>query len=167
MTQTARPKIQISLTNLDKSIEVVAAILLMIIWILPLSTYPDLPEIIPIHYNGLGKADEFGHKGNIFLGPSLALICYIGIMLLVRKPHIFNYPKTITNENALKNYTLATRLIRVVKLTIVVVFTLVVLTTLQKATGTIDDLGAWLFPVSLGVMFISIAYFLLKIIKTN
>ena len=33
--------------------------------------YPNLPEIIPTHFNIKGEADGFGGKGSIYVGPSI------------------------------------------------------------------------------------------------
>jgi hypothetical protein len=46
--------------------------------------------------------------------------------VLNRFPHIFNYTTTITEENALREYTRATRLVRYLKLTMVLILGIVV-----------------------------------------
>ena len=76
-------------------------------------------------------------------------------------PHVFNYQSEITDENALHQYTNATRLIRFLKLTIVIIFGLIVFRTIQNVSGNADGLGTWFLPLTLGMIFIPIIYFLM------
>ncbi|WP_378186990.1 DUF1648 domain-containing protein [Aquimarina sp. W85] len=165
MTEKQNLKLLVPSKNIDKILEILSLLVLLIIWVVPLIFYIDLPETIPIHYNSAGKVDEFGHKRNIFLGPSLALLLYIGVMLLSKKLHLFNKTPTYEKKDVLKDYTIAIRLIRVIQLIVEVVLALVVLRTLQSAMGVFKDLGVWFLPVVLGLLFITLAYFLIKSIK--
>jgi uncharacterized membrane protein len=162
-----RPKIKLNLTTTDKLIELAGWLGLIAIWILTVSNYEALPETIPIHYNAAGEADAFGDKWTILTLPVIALILFVGMTILNRYPHIFNYPITITQENALKNYTLATRLIRFLKLVIVIVFGLIVIKTIQTANGNANGLGTWFLPVSIGLFLIPMVYYVTKTIKKN
>ena len=162
-----RPKIKLELTQTDKEIEFIGWILLIGIWILAITSFSDLPDSIPTHYNGTGEADAFGEKTNIFVLPIIGTILFIGMTLLNKNPHIFNYPKSITNENALNQYSNATRMIRVLKLVIVLVFGLILVRTLQNTNGNADGLGTWFLPLTIGLFIIPTLYFLIKSMKIN
>jgi len=82
--------------------------------------------------------------------------------ILNKYPHVFNYQSEITDENALHQYTNATRLIRFLKLTIVIIFGLIVFRTIQNVSGNADGLGTWFLPLTLGMIFIPIIYFLIS-----
>ena len=110
-----RPKIKLNLSKSDKVIEITSWALLIGIWVLAILNFSDLPETIPTHYNGAGEADGFGEKTNIFVLPVIGTILFIGMTILNNYPHIFNYPSTITNENAYNQYSNATRMIRILK----------------------------------------------------
>ncbi len=157
-----RPKLKLNLTTTDKVIELFGWICLIGIWILTSSNYYSLPETIPIHYNGTGEADGFGKKWNILTLPIVSSTLFIGLTILNKYPHVFNYPSTITQENALRQYTNATRLIRFLKLVIVIIFGLIVFKTIQNANGNADGLGAWFLPLTFGLMFIPMIYYLIK-----
>ncbi len=135
---STRPKIKIKLTSFDKVIELLAWIAVLGIWIITLSNYMALPKTIPIHYNLHGEADGFGNKANILLLPIIATLMFIGMTILNKYPHIFNYPGTITEQNALRKYTNATRLLRIVKLITVIIFGLIVLKIIQDVGGDIS-----------------------------
>ncbi len=120
--------------------------------------YNSLPETIPTHFNIQGQVDGYGGKGSVFILPALAILMYTGLSILNRFPHIFNYPVAITSENALRQYTLATRLIRIIKTSVMVVFSLIlILTTRQNLFGIHSGL---LIPVILILMFAPIVYYL-------
>ncbi|MEZ7901419.1 MAG: DUF1648 domain-containing protein [Flavobacteriales bacterium] len=160
-----RPKIKLNLSKSDKVIEITSWALLIGIWVLAILNFSDLPETIPTHYNGAGEADGFGEKTNIFVLPVIGTILFIGMTILNNYPHIFNYPSTITNENAYNQYSNATRMIRILKLVIVLVFGLILFNTLQNANGNTDGLGNWFLPLTIGLFTIPTLYFLIKSMK--
>ena len=162
-----RPKIEPSLTTTDKMIEFLGWIALVGIWMLALFNYSALPETIPIHYNAAGEADGFGNKSHVLTLPIIATVLFMGLTFLNKFPHKFNYPTKTTTENALHQYTNATRMIRILKLVIVVVFGLIVLKTIQNVNGNADGLGTWFLPLVLGLIFIPTAYYLTKSIRTK
>jgi hypothetical protein len=75
----------------------------------------------------------------------IGTILFIGLTVLNQYPHIFNYPTKITAGNAYKQFKIATRLIRYMKLAMTFIFTLIVFGTLQNAAGKSDGLGIWFF----------------------
>ena len=160
-----RPKIKLQLNQTDKILEVLGWVSVVGIWALTLTNYSILPEIIPIHFNGAGKADGFGNKTHIFVLPIISTLLFIGLTTLNKHPHIFNYPSQITKENAVDQYTNATRMIRVLKLVIVVLFGLIVFRKIQIVNGHADGLGTWFLPLTMGMIFIPMLYFLIKSLK--
>ena len=157
-----RPRIKLELRTSDKIIEGLGWLSVFGIWILTLLHYFEFPEIIPIHFNGRGKADGFGGKSNLLSLPIISTALFFGLTILNKKPHLFNYPSAITEENALQQYTNATRMLRALKLVIVVIFGLIVLRTIQNVNGTADGLGTWFLPVIMAMIFIPIIYYLIK-----
>ncbi|QWX83017.1 DUF1648 domain-containing protein [Cellulophaga sp. HaHaR_3_176] len=162
-----KPKIKLDLANTDKVIEITGWTLLVGTWLLAILSFSDLPESIPTHFNAAGKADGFGGKNTIFVLPFIGTILFFGMTMLNKNPHIFNYPKTITNENALSQYANATRMIRVLKLIIAFVFGLILVMTLQHTNGNTDGLGVWFLPLTISLFIIPTLYFFIKAMKIN
>jgi uncharacterized membrane protein len=133
-----RPRLNLELTQADQSVEIIAWLLIFAIWGLTILNYPNLPDTIPTHYNGAGVADGFGDKWMILTLPLLATVLFVGLTILNKFPHIFNYPTEITADNALRQYTNATRLIRYLKVIIVVIFGLITFQTIRHANGQMD-----------------------------
>ena len=147
-------------TTTDIIIEIHGLILLTILWLLVIFKYANLADVIPIHYNAAGEADKFGGKNTIFILPVVATILFIGLTVLNKFPHIFNYIREITNENAYFQYTCATRLLRYMKFNIVAIISWITLST----TGDANNLGGWFLPVAIGLIIIPLVYYGIKVL---
>jgi uncharacterized membrane protein len=167
MSLEGRPKLKVQLTTTDKLLELFGWGVLLALWVWTGTSYSNLPDTIPTHFNAAGEADDYGRKASIFGLPVVASLLYIGLTLLNRVPHIFNFPTPVTQENALIQYTNATRMIRSLKLILVVVFGGISFQTIQQANGETDGLGVWFLPVTLGLIFLPLIYFVIKSFQTK
>lgn len=159
-----RPKLKLQLSITDNIVTILSLLVLVSMWFFVVYTYQSLPEIIPTHFNAAGKADSFGNKTNYFFLPVLATILYFGLSFLNRYPHIFNYLNKITEQNARHQYTVATRMLRYLNLTILIVFSTIMLFTYQSATGQKNGPGPFFLificcilfiPLTVGIIFLS------------
>ena len=157
---TERPKITLELTKTDKIIEISGFLTLAILWLLVAYNYADMPAIIPTHYNALGEADGFGNNKSIFSLPVVATVLFVGMTFLNKHPHIFNYSTSITIENAPQQYANATKMIRFMKLSIVLIFSILTFKTMQSGV-----LGIWFLPTILALTLIPTAFFVVKSLK--
>jgi uncharacterized membrane protein len=123
-------------------------------WALTLYTIFKLPTTIPIHFNSSGQADNYGNKLTLLILPILATVIYFGLTQLNKYPHIFNYMTKITEDNAQKQYTIATRMLRFLKLSILVIFSLIILFTYLTTIGVTNGLGSWFLPLTFGLLLI-------------
>lgn len=161
-----RPKISLEMNLTDQMVEAFGWILLIGLWIFTTYVFIDLPEQIPIHFDILGEPDDYGEKYNLLLLPILGTILQIGLSVLIRFPHLFNYPMNITEENATRQYTLAIRLIRYMKISILLIFLLIVFETYKGFGGDEVKLGIWSIFIILFLVFIPIVFYLLKSTKS-
>lgn len=161
------PKLKVIPTATDHLLDLLGWIILVTTWALAIFNYEKLPNIIPTHYNGSGQIDGHGEKWLILTLPLVATILYIGMTVLSKFPQAFNYPSKITKENALIQYTSATRLIRYLKLIIVIIFGLITFQTIRVANGQIENLGIWFLPLMIGLINIPLIYFVIKSLKAK
>ena len=157
-----RPKITLKLTKVDTVLEGLCLIILTLLWTGTIAGFSKLPGQIPSHFNAAGEADDFSNKSTIFILPMVATILYLGMTIINRYPHIYNYPATVTSENARRLYTSATRLIRTLKLGLVIIFSGIVLLTYKSVFTEGDGLGTWFLPAALTLMFVPTLIYLLK-----
>jgi len=122
--------------------------------------YRRLPAVIPSHFNAAGMPDDYSGKSTILALPGSALFVYLLLTLIAMVPHQFNFSVKITPENALKQYTMAIRLIRFLKLAIILIFFYITVAIAGQASGSGAGLGQWFMPVSLGAVFIPLIYYL-------
>ena len=167
MTPEERPKLKIQLSPMDQVLELLGWGVLLALWVWTGTSYSSLPDTIPTHFNAAGEADGFGRKASIVGLPLIATLLYIGLTLLNRVPHIFNFPTPVTPDNALRQYTNATRMIRYLKLILVLVFAGISFQTIQQANGTGEGLGLWFLPLTLVLIFVPLIYFVSKSFQTK
>ncbi|GEO12265.1 DUF1648 domain-containing protein [Segetibacter aerophilus] len=156
----AKPKIKIELTIVDKILENVSLSILVLLWVGTIIFFSKLPEQIPSHYNAAGLADDFSGKTHIFILPIIATVIYVGMTILNKHPHIYNYPAIVTQENAARLYTSAAKLLRVLKMAVIIIFSGIVFMTYQTALTNGEGLGAWFLPLAVGLMILPNIFYL-------
>ena len=144
--KTNRPKIKVPYEALDIIIDLISATLLILLIIYTLISYSDLPEIIPSHFNAKGEVDGYNSKNLIWLLPIIGIVSFMGLFILNKYPHIHNYMVNITEDNALKNYRLSTRIVRFTNLFVIIIFVIVNYTIIASAQSKTINLGEWFVP---------------------
>lgn len=151
ISKSERPKFQIPLQPMDYILEVLAILGLIFLFGSSAFYYDQLPEQIPIHFGPSGAPDGYGSKTALWLLPVIGLLIYSFMTVINRRPEGFNYLVKITPENAERQYTMATRMIRRLKAFVVLLFAYLVWRTIHIANGEAESLQGWLLPVVLVV----------------
>ena len=159
MATESRPKVRLDPSQADWILEGLALTGLLMLVLLPTAYYGELPDIIPQHFNARGDVDDWGPKSVLWLLPAVGLGLYLLLTLINRWPHIFNYPVKITPENAARQYQLATRLIRVLKAVIMLVFSYLCWGIIQSALAEKSSLGPAFLWITLGLVFGTIGWY--------
>ncbi|HSF88019.1 MAG TPA: DUF1648 domain-containing protein [Saprospiraceae bacterium] len=160
-----RPRLQIPLTAPDRIIEAAGWVCLAALWAMTLYAYGNLPETIPTHFGVGGEVDDYGSKMTLFFLPVIGTILFIGLTVLNNYPHIFNYPADITPENALSQYTNATRMIRMIKFSITFISLVIVYMIYNAVITGSGRLGSAFVPILVVVLVIPLAYFTIRAIR--
>jgi uncharacterized membrane protein len=160
--ESVRPRIKLKRTSIDWVLEFVAFAFLLILIILPLAYFKTLPETIPVHFNAAGQPDDYGSRSSLWFLPLTGAFMYLMFTILEGFPQIYNYPVQITPENAVIQYKLATRLMRILKTIILLTFSIISFQTIKTATGGTTGLGKAFFPVFLLLTFVPIIIYLVQ-----
>ena len=147
-----RPRVKIPLTNIDWLTEIVGAVFFILMIVYPWHYFDQLPETIPIHYDGTGNPNGFGSKNELWNLVLVGSVLYLGITILNFFPHWFNYMTTITKENAAEQYRLSIIFMRRIKVLITIMFFEITYGTVQIALFNKESINAWFLPVSLIVL---------------
>ena len=163
----SRPEIKIRLLNVDYTLEILAVLAGLVMIVLSLFYYYKLPDVIPSHFNLSGKPDAYSQKWHIFILPFIGILLYTFLSILNKYPHKFNFPVIITNQNAEKQYSMACRMIRVLKMLVLMLFLYLTITTIAISMGKSEVLGYHFLPIFLILLFGYIFYYIRQSIKNK
>ena len=117
-----RPRIKIEPDRTDKIIRVITLVTVAVIIVFSIWLFYNSPEMVPGHFDMQGDITRYDHKVTLFIMPAIALLVVSGLSILLRYPHIFNYPQSITAQNAAAMYKKGVKLLRWLALGIALLF---------------------------------------------
>lgn len=161
----SRPRLKIEPTSTDKTLETITWVLLVLFWAFTIYTYTAMPDTVPTHFNAAGEVDKTGSKSSVWILPVIATLTVLLLKLLSRYPHYFNYPITITEQNAAFQYTNALRLFRVLNLTIVIAFFSIAAMTFAVSQGWVNRAGLAFVLLLLLLPLVPVVYFVMRMVK--
>ena len=156
-----QPVIKPEMGPVDLLLEVISIILLLGFFGYTFYYFRKLPDTIPTHFNAAGTPDDYSGKESFWVLPGIGLFIYLLMTLIALIPHRFNFAVKITPENAMKQYTLALRFIRLLKLLILALFFYISISTVRSALHLADGMGLWFIPVTLAGFFIPFILYLI------
>lgn len=162
-----RPRIRPEMGPVDWILELLSITLLISYFAYLIYEYPKLPASIPSHFNALGEADDFSNRGTVWALPAIGLFTYALLTIIAWFPHTFNFSVKITPQNALRQYTLALRMIRFLKMIISGLFLTISLGIVRVALGKSTGLGFWFMPVFLILVFVPIIIYFVAASRKN
>lgn len=151
---------------IDWILEIISGAILIGSLILILFTYHNLPDNIPVHFNFLGEPDKFGQKSTIIYFFLICSCLYFFVTFLNFRPHNFNYPVKITEENQNIQYALSTRMLRWIKLFINILFCHAILNMLFSKHYFLKD-NNLIIPFFILCIFIIIIYSYKQMLKSK
>lgn len=155
-----QPNINLSPTPLDRCLDGISFLLLLALLGTTFYYYKLLPETIPTHFNASGEPDAFGDKSSIFLFAGIAVLIYVVLYIYKDKPHLYNYPTAITEENAPEYYNKASKMMRFLNLVNILIFFYLQYQTIQTALGSSDGLGSYFLVITLVVSLLPLLFLL-------
>ena len=155
-----RPVLDIPLTLTDRVVAVIGIIGIVLLVALPVFAWSGPPDKVPIHFGVSGDPTSWADRWMIWFLPALGLILTISMSLLARYPHVYNYPVTVTDENAPQLYRLSRSMVIWLAAEIAVCFAFIEWTMLRTPTGNAEGLVSIFVPLYLVLVFGTIGYFM-------
>jgi hypothetical protein len=125
----------------------VALIILVLSWWVAISSYPRLPDSIPVHFGVTGDADRWGGRWMIFLTPAIATtIIAVDWFIFTRLSGTSRMPATLLLP------------LHLLLLELTLLFTYVTWRMTEVAFGRAKGLGLWFLPVVLLAVFSTSAW---------
>jgi uncharacterized membrane protein len=163
----SRPILNIPLKPVDWIIEGITVFIVMGIAVYTTIHYSALPDTIPTHYGFSGKADGYGGKSTLLVLLGVLMAMYLMLLGVSRIPHKFNYVTEITESNAPRQYSIALQMMRIVKLIGVIIFSYIILTTIQITQGNAMSLGTWFLITAIFFLFVTIIIYAIRSSKSS
>lgn len=161
-----RPILQLKWTKFDYFLEFLAIGILIFHWIYILYNYSQLPQIVPSHWNINGNIDGMGPKSMTLLLPMVGLLLFLAISYTNKKPHSFNFPYPITEENAERQYRNSLMMTRIMKMLIQLLFLCITANIISIALPFgLKFVGFWMFPFGILLVFINMIFFVIRGVK--
>jgi uncharacterized membrane protein len=150
---------KIKFTRIQKTAEVISAVLILSLWIYIAAAWPTIPSRLPSHYNGTGMIDAWGGKGILITVPGVCTFLYAMLTLVLFFPKLWNIPVKVTEANRPAIYRCVRNLLCFLKVIMTGMFFY-----MSVCIAKTQPLAAWLAPVILISLFGTIAYTLTAII---
>jgi len=155
-----RPHVSLKMTPLEMLIEIAALAGISSNLILFAYYWPKLPDAaIGVTGGGLNQANIY-----IFV-TMLPVIVYLVATLFGLFPRLFNYPVKITDENAPREYRLAANLMRYMKAEVALCILIIEWVFVQISMGEDMSFSPFFIPIFLGMLIVTLAYFLYEMFK--
>lgn len=137
---------RIRFTIIDKFLEAAGLLALIILVVMPLAQYGNLPAEVPSHYSFRGLPDDWSGKAAIWTLPFIGFLLYSGLTLL----NYFVVAK-VTASNANKKEEPLPRekiltMMQVLKVFLTLSFAYIVWMTVRVSQGLSEGLGVWFLP---------------------
>lgn len=128
--------------------------------------YSELPNKIPIHYDLSGNADNFGNKSDINNLLIISAICFavLAAFSMFPKYTYFSISSTKRKSQLLNLISIFFSIINVLTQSMVLV---IVLDIIYVSQTRMDLQMIWLLYLLVGLICISIIYFMISLIKIN
>ena len=160
-----QPVLHLPKTGVEKMLDIVSILLIIINLVYLVSVWNTLPEQVPIHFNAKGEVDGWGGRAVIWLLPIISFFLWFGMTIMERVPHLFNYPIEITEKNAVFQYTNARMMSMFLKVEIILFFLYTSWESVHIAKGYEGVLGMAELPILLILILGSITFFVTRSIR--
>ncbi|TQI71102.1 uncharacterized protein DUF1648 [Gramella sp. Hel_I_59] len=149
----------------DKILDITSWLFLLIIWLITVIFYQNLPNEIPTHFNYQGMADNFGNRKEIFILPILATVLNIALTFLSK---FLNSSNFLNKRKDFQDSKVINKIIRFFKVAIPLIFGLIIYHTIEIAKNKSNGLGYWLLILTIIIINIpNLYYIIISIIKKN
>jgi uncharacterized membrane protein len=148
--------------SFDRSLFMIGMLSIAFMWIILVYYWPGLPEQIPSHFNSDGEVDGYSSKYILILLPMVGTATWGLIQFFGNKPHLYNFPVKITEENRIVQYKLAKRLLTILNASTAMMLLYVEFAMIQAALGKNFGLSLNIvFIIGGWITFICLMYFYL------
>ena len=160
-----RPRIQIPQTSTDRWLDAISYLLLILLIVYPVHLYSILPEPKTIQDDLAQQLNPLKSKALILILPALGVFLFIMLTILLRFPHMYNYPEKVTEQNALSLYSAGVRFMRIMRIWVLFIFILIVRGSMGIALNRQDEFVRLILPFVFLFTAMLIIYVFIKLLR--
>ena len=162
--QTEKPELDIEKLAVAKVFDVLVVALFAAALVYLIVQWNQLPDEIPAHFGGDGEVDRYGSRAELLLLPVIGLIMWVGMWLLEKYPHTYNYIN-LRPDNKEIQYRYGILFMNVIKNLSTLLFVFLIWQMTDIAMARIDSLNMSIFITLLVLLFGSIGFYIYKVMK--
>ncbi|EGQ26347.1 hypothetical protein HMPREF9372_1627 [Sporosarcina newyorkensis 2681] len=162
--ETEKPKMDIPKPGVAKVFDLLTVALFAAGLAYLLLHWNRLPDQIPAHFGANGEVDRWGSKFELFILPAIALFLWIGLSVLEKYPHLYNYIN-LHPDNVEIQYRYGVIFMNVMKNLSTLLMAFIMWQLTDIALGRTESLNMPIFIGILAVLFISMGYYFYRMIK--
>ena len=115
----------------DKVFEVASVVFLLANIMIVSVAVPNLPDIIPFHFNLNGEPNQFGSKYIMWVNVAVSVLIYMLMGVVSKFPETFNYPSQKNNKE--EQFKLGAKLMRSFRACVLLFLTIVTCVEIRSA----------------------------------
>lgn len=151
---------KIKLDTKDKISEATSVLFLLVSILMVVFSLPNLPDIVPNHFNLNGEPNKYGSKYFLWVGPAVALFMYVLLTVLAGFPQSYNFHYTKNNIEA--QYKITSKMVRSIKAGMMMFFVALNFFLVQSAQLKFTHYIIVLVPMVLLIIFGNVIYYYIK-----
>ncbi|PIC63776.1 hypothetical protein CSV79_10070 [Sporosarcina sp. P13] len=162
--QVEKPKLDIPRSSVEKAFDVLVIALFAASLMYLVLQWNQLPDQIPAHFGANGEVDRYGSKFELLLLPIIGIILWIGLFILEKYPHTYNY-FNLRPDNIETQYRYGVIFMNVTKniSTLLIIYIMWQMNAI--ALGRAESLNMPIFIGILVLLFASIGYYFYRVMK--
>ena len=164
MQYRPEPIRRIGLSPIDNFLERTCLVLLSLSFCAAAVSYFYLPEDIVINYRG-DKPDGVGSKAYVFLPIALSAFCYVLFSGISKYANVLRNPPPESMEKRMAQYRRSVRIMRMVKLALILSFSIELFETLRltfRPSGGLNGLAITIEVLLVAIPYLYLLYALLR-----
>jgi magnesium-transporting ATPase (P-type) len=156
-----KPASKPGFSKTDKILDTAGWFALATLVLVTVFTYFHVQDIIPVHFNAMGRPDGFGNKIMLFAVLGIACLIFFSITLSVK--YVFNPVQATAVPNKKLNF--AIRIVRFLKLIVTIGFIYIMVMTNLISDRLASGLGSFFLPAVVISLLFPVAYFFKKTLR--
>lgn len=148
-------------SSLEKQFKLVNTVLIIAMVVYAITNFTSLPAEIPMHFNAAGEADGWGNKAVLFFVPGVCVFLFFMMNIIgTLKPSTYNFPVTLTKENARGQVELAREMMQGLNIAIFIMLFYILWRMVAIAKGASGGLGTGFMVFFLALIFGILGYYM-------